>query len=103
HPRARRTGRRVRADLAETLLFQLLICPTAFRRTAGLCVNTKPSRGRCPRTSVARRFSPIQELLLSEKSSGNVEHGTGSLVAREGSATDERRRRRLHQLVCADG
>ena len=51
-----------------------------------------------PRTAAfARNITP------SEKSSDNDKYGTGSLVTREGSAALERRRRRLHELVRADG
>src|SRR6185369_17953064 len=50
----------------------------------------------------ARRFR-INTITLSEKFSGNDKYGTGSLVAREGTLADNRRRRRLHELVCAHG
>src|ERR1700761_8537023 len=48
-------------------------------------------------------FHQSQQLLSSEKSSGNVEHGTGSLVSGEGSVAHQRGGRRLHELVRADG
>ena len=40
--RVLQTDRRVRADLAETPLFQPMICHAAFRRTADLWLETMP-------------------------------------------------------------
>ena len=78
-----------------------MICPTAFRRTAGLWLETKPRlrsrRAEVPHGSFTGNITP------SEKSSDNDKYGTGSLVTREGSAALERRRRRLYKLVCAHG
>src|SRR5258708_11855102 len=44
-----RTDRRVRTDLADASLPGQLICPTAFRRAAGLWLKTKPARGHAAR------------------------------------------------------
>ena len=84
-PHALWTDCRACADLAEVLSSSLMICHAAFRRTADLCLETKPrSRSRL-RGNPARRFRQSQQLLFSEKFSGNDKYGTGSLVAREGS------------------
>src|ERR1700759_425627 len=89
-PRVLQTDRRVRADLAEAPLFQPMICPTAFRRTAGLWLETMP-RLRSHRAELRTAFSSTHQLLFAEKSSDNVKYGTGSLVTREGSTAHERR------------
>src|SRR5437879_9818953 len=94
------TDRRVRADLADTSLPAQLICPTAFRRAAGLWLKTKPASGHAARKI---RTAAASNITLSEKSSGNDKYGTGSLVTREGSAALERGRRRLYELVCTNG
>src|SRR6266404_2358770 len=95
-----RTDRRVRADLADTSLPAQLICPTAFRRAAGLWLKTKPASGHAARKI---RTAAASNITLSEKSSGNDKYGTGSLVTREGAAALERGRRRLYKLVRAHG
>src|SRR5712672_23576 len=94
------TDRRVRADLADTSLPAQLICPTAFRRAAGLWLKTKPASGHAVRKI---RTVVASNITLSEKSSGNDKYGTGSLVTREGAAALERGRRRLYKLVRAHG
>src|SRR5260370_27877886 len=95
-----RTDRRVRTDLADPSLPGQLICPTAFRRAAGLWLKTKPASGHAARKIRAALASNIT---LSEKSSGNDKYGTGSLVTGEGAAALERGRRRLYKLVRAHG
>src|SRR5258708_6275040 len=50
-----------------------------------------------------RRGDVAGTITQSEKSLENDKHGTGSLVAREGSAAFERGGRCLYELVRADG
>src|ERR1700733_14120261 len=60
-------------------------------------------RFRSPLRSVPHGNFTITIKTPSEKSSGNEQYGTGSLVTREGSAALDRRRRRLYELVCTHG
>src|ERR1700753_3054144 len=79
-----------------------MMCLTAFRRTAGLCLKDEASLEvvRCGTDRTAVSPSPLTP---SEKSSGYEQYGTGSLVTREGSTAFDRWRRRLYELVCAYG
>ena len=78
-----------------------MIRPRHSRRTAELCPETKPRsrsrRARNARTAVHRTHHSFGKV------TGNDKHGTGTLVTRERSAALDRRRRRLHELVRADG
>src|ERR1700722_3374465 len=60
-------------------------------------------RFRSPLWSVPHGNFTITIKTPSEKSSGNEQYGTGSLVTREGSAALDRRRRCLYELVRAHG
>src|SRR5258708_24042736 len=93
-----RTDRRVRTDLADPSLPGQLICLTAFRRAAGLWLETKPARGHAARQT---REALASNITLSEQASGQAKHGTASLVTREGAAALERESSRLYMLVHA--
>src|ERR1700688_140591 len=64
---------------------------------AGDEARVRSRRAENPRGDFTSNITP------SEKSSGNDKYGAGSLVTREGSAALERGRRRLYELVRADG
>src|SRR5665213_217124 len=81
-PRALRTDRRVRADLAEATLFQPVICCAAFRRTAGLWLKMTP-RLRSRRVELHSAFfvnSPITHLQKSRRTMSNMEQDRWSRV-----------------------
>src|SRR5665213_838252 len=81
-PRALRTDRRVRADLAEATLFQPMICHAAFRRAAGLWLKTMPPPEVTPRGTPHGAFhQPINcSLQKSRRKMSNMEQDRWSRV-----------------------
>src|SRR4051812_9923894 len=101
-PRELRTDRRVRADLAEASLPGSVTTRGNVAERLVYGRKTKP-RLRSPRAATPSRRSPINFQFAFGKVVENDKYGTGSLVAREEPAALERRRRRLHKLVRANG